>query len=61
MEAQGEHILFGKSDTSKTSVNHVYDGDRPVFNVARTNQKDTSLIQLKEGTLFLQVKEQDGG
>jgi hypothetical protein len=60
MDVQGEHILFGKSDTSQTSVNHVYDGEKPVFNVARTNQRDTALIQLKEGTLFLQVKEQDG-
>lgn len=59
MEVQGEHILFGKSDTSQTSVNHVYDGDKPVFNVARTNQRDTALIQLREGTLLLQVKEQE--
>lgn len=60
MEVQGEHILFGKSDASQTSVNHVYDGDKPVFNVARKNQSDTALIQLREGTLFLQVKEQEG-
>jgi hypothetical protein len=59
MEVQGEHLLFGKSDDSQTSVNHVYDGDKPVFNVARKNQRDTALIQLKEGTLFLQVKEQE--
>jgi len=61
MEVQGEHILFGKSDDSQTSVNHVYDGDKPVWSVARKNQSDTALIQLREGTLFLQVKEQDGG
>jgi len=61
MEAQGEHILFGKSDDSQTSVNHVYDGDQPVFNVARTHQRDTALIQLREGTLVLQVKDQEEG
>ncbi len=61
MDVQGEHLLFGKSDTSQTSVNHVYDGDNPVFNVARTHQSDTALIQLREGTLFLQVKEQEQG
>lgn len=61
MDVQGEHILFGKSDASQTSVNHVYDGDKPVFNVARTNQKDTALISLREGVLFLQVKEQTEG
>jgi hypothetical protein len=61
MEVQGEHLLFGKSDTSQTSVNHVYDGDKPVFNVARTHDNDTVLLQLREGTLFLQVKEQERG
>ena len=60
MEVQGEHILFGKSDDSQTSVNHVYDGDNPVLNVRRTHAKDTALIQLKEGTLLLQVKEEEG-
>jgi hypothetical protein len=59
MEVQGEHLLFGKSDASQTSVNHVYDGDKPVWSVARTHQSDTALIQLREGTLFLQVKEQE--
>jgi hypothetical protein len=59
MDVQGEHLLFGKSDESQTSVNHVYDGDNPVFNVSRTHQSDTALIQLREGTLFLQVKEQE--
>ena len=61
MEVQGEHLLFGKSDASQTSVNHVYDGDKPVWSVARTHQSDTALIQLREGTLFLQVKEQEEG
>ena len=59
MECQGEHILFGKTDASQTSVNHVYDGDQPVFNVARTHERDRSLIQLREGTLVLHVKEEE--
>jgi hypothetical protein len=58
MEVQGEHILFGKSDASQTSMNHVYDGDKPVFNVARTHDRDKALISLREGTLFIQVKEE---
>ncbi|HWU87368.1 MAG TPA: hypothetical protein VN253_08835 [Kofleriaceae bacterium] len=61
MDVQGEHILFGKSDQSHTSVNHVYDGENPVLSVARTHQKDTSLIQLREGSLFIQVKEDQEG
>lgn len=59
MDTQGTQLLFGKNDTSQTSVNHVYSGDNPVFSVARTHSSDTALIQLSEGTLFLQVQEQE--
>jgi hypothetical protein len=57
MDVQGEQILFGKSDTSHTSVNHVYDGDDPVLNVARVHDKDTATLQIKEGALIITVKE----
>lgn len=56
-DIQGEQILWGKSDTSNTSVNHVYEDDAPVFNVARTHAADTALIKLSEGTLFMRVEE----
>ncbi|MFV8749335.1 hypothetical protein ACNOYE_02160 [Nannocystaceae bacterium ST9] len=57
MDVQGEHILWGKSPTSNTSVNHVYEDQNPVFNVARTHETDTTLISLSEGTLLLHVEE----
>lgn len=60
MDVQGEQILLGKNTTSNTSVNHVYEDDQPVFNVARTNDKDTSVITLSEGTLLMKVEEQAG-
>lgn len=60
-DVQGEQILWGKSGTSNTSLNHVYDAENPVFNVARTNSADTSWIKLSEGTLTIHVEEvQDG-
>lgn len=59
-EEQGQQVLFGVSDTSHTSMRHVYDADRPVFNLERTHERDTALIQLKEGVLFVQVKEKEG-
>lgn len=59
MDVQGEHILFGKSPTSNTSVNHIYAEDKPVLNVARTSDVDTALICLSEGTLLLHVEEKD--
>lgn len=61
MDVQGEQILLGKSGTSQTSINHVYEDDQPVFNVARTHDNDTSLIKMSEGTLFIKVEEQSGG
>jgi len=57
MDVQGEQILFGKSSTSNTSVNHVYDDDQPVLNVLRTNADDSVLIKLSEGDLLLRVQE----
>jgi hypothetical protein len=57
MDVQGEQILLGKSTTSNTSINHVYDDDQPVLNVLRTNADDTALVQLSEGTLLLRVQE----
>jgi hypothetical protein len=57
MDVQGEQILLGKSATSNTSVNHVYEDDQPVFNVARTHDDDTSLLRLGEGALLMRVQE----
>jgi len=59
MDVKGEQILLGKSGTSNTSINHVYEDDRPVFNVARTNATDTGSIRISEGTLTLCVREEE--
>ena len=56
-DVQGEQILWGKNPTNNTSVNHVYEDQNPVFNVARTNASDTSLLTMYEGTLVLHVEE----
>ena len=61
MDVQGEQILLGKSATSNTSINHVYDDDQPVLNVLRTNADDTVLIKLSEGDLLLRVQEVTDG
>lgn len=59
MDVKGEQILLGKSETSNTSINHVYADDKPVFNVARTSAADTGWIQISEGTLTLHVEEKE--
>ncbi len=57
-EGQGDHLLFGKSDKSKTSVLHDYQEEKPVFSITRTNDKDTAQVTISEGKLMIQVKEQ---
>jgi hypothetical protein len=57
MEGQGDQVLFGKTPTSKTAMSFLYTEQKPVFSIARTNDKDTSTIELKEGILRIVVKE----
>ena len=60
-DGQGQHLLFGKSDKSQTSMLHDYQDDKPVLRVLRTNDKDTVLVKLEEGKLTLKVEETKGG
>jgi hypothetical protein len=57
MDVQGEHIRFGKSATSHTAMQHAYEEEKPVFQIARLNDKDTASIKISEGVLFIEVKE----
>lgn len=56
-DTQGNHLLLGKKPTSSTSLRHVYEDSKPVFKIKRINEKDTSMIEIKEGTLTIEVKE----
>lgn len=59
MDSQGNHLLLGKSQNSNTSISHVYTENKPQLNMLRTSDKDTESIQLHEGTIILQTKEED--
>jgi len=59
MDTQGNHILMGKGRNSKTSVDHIYADDKPKFSITRKSKKDTEIIQLAEGTIILQTKEEN--
>ncbi len=58
MDSQGNHLLLGKTDSSKTSINHIYVDNKPQFNMKRTFDKDTEKIQLHEGTIILETKDE---
>ena len=58
METQGNHLLFGKNpDDDYTTMNHVYESNKPVFNVKRDYQGDTEMIRMEEGTMIIQTRE----
>ncbi len=56
-DTQGNHLLFGKKPTSSTSMKHIYGEDKPEFQILRTHEKDVQTVQIKEGYLLIEVKE----
>ncbi len=59
MDTQGNHILFGKTADSRTSVQHTYVDNKPELNIKRTSDKDTEMIKMVEGNLILETKEEE--
>lgn len=57
-ESQGNHLLLGKKPESETSIQHIYQDSKPLLRILRTSDKDTQLIEVAEGRLKLQVKEE---
>ena len=58
MDSQGDHLLLGKTDSDKTSISHVYEENKPQLNVKRTYDNDTEKIQLHEGRIVIETKEE---
>ncbi|NOK18753.1 hypothetical protein [Corallococcus carmarthensis] len=56
-ESQGNHLLLGKTDKSETSIQHLYQDSKPMLRIRRTLEKDTQLIEVGEGRMFLRVQE----
>lgn len=59
-DAQGVHLLVGKTPQSNTSMKHYYEEGNPLFLLKRTHEKDTITLKLREGGLLLEVKEEQG-
>ncbi len=57
-DAQGVHLLVGKTTKSNTSMKHYYEDGKPVFLLHRLNEKDTAKLHIREGGLVLEVKEE---
>jgi hypothetical protein len=59
-DAQGVHLLVGKTGESNTSMKHYYEEGNPLFLLKRTHEQDTVTLKLREGGLMLEVKEEQG-
>ncbi|MBL9045590.1 MAG: hypothetical protein JNM83_28535 [Myxococcales bacterium] len=57
-ESQGNHLLVGKTPQNGTSLRHLYEEDKPVLRLTRTNAIDTQMIEIGEGHLMIEVQEQ---
>ena len=54
-DSQGNRILMGQNSGSQTTVTHSYEDSKPVLSVERTNDTDSQVIKLSEGSLLLQT------
>ncbi len=60
-DGQGDQVLMGLNKTSQTALTHDFQDDKPVWRMHRTSGGDTQIIRMKEGNLFIQVKESPSG
>ena len=58
-DKQANHILFGKNPKDSTSMVHAYKEKKPVFSITRLLDKDTQLIQVSEGEILIETKENE--
>jgi hypothetical protein len=49
--------LLGWNKSSQTAFTHDFQDDKPVWRMLRTSGGDTQVVRMKEGNLFIQVKE----
>jgi hypothetical protein len=56
---QGNRLALGYQDSNGTTLDHSYPETSPTLTVARTFGNDLQTIVVKEGTIFMEVKEDE--
>lgn len=56
-ETQGDHIIWGKTQTNQTALAHAYVDEKPEWQLKRVNSKDHQVIHILEGKMFIEVAE----
>jgi hypothetical protein len=59
--SQGNHILFGKNDSSETSLRHWYVDAKPELQIRRVHNGDTGVLTVKDGLLTLETFDDSAG
>lgn len=59
-DGQGDQVLMGWNKSSQTALTHDFQDDQPVWRMHRTSGGDTQLVRMREGNLFIEVKETPG-
>lgn len=56
-DAQGDHLLLGKKDTSQTSISHAYTDQKPVLTIKRTQDEDVQTLTVSEGMIRWETRD----
>ena len=59
-ESLGNHLVMGKTTTSKNVIKHTYVDSKPKLEIQRTKDKDTELLQFSDGYIILQTQLEEG-
>lgn len=59
-DTQGNQLVMGKREESRTVLKQVYTDESPVFSLTRTQWGDIQTLTLSDGRFFLEVKEEEG-
>jgi len=55
LASQGNHIMFGRNETSETSMRHWYVDSKPEFQLRRAHAGDIGVVAVRQGTIVIET------
>ncbi len=55
LASQGNHIMFGRNETSETSLRHWYVDSKPEFQLRRAHAGDIGVVAVRQGTIVIET------
>ncbi len=59
LEGQGNRMALGHQATNGTVIDHIYQDSKPQFSISRTFGNDLQTLLIKDGTMYLEVREDE--